>query len=383
MKKFLSMMLTTILVLSMSTVAFAATTDSTAGKFTDEESITITKEYVATHAGTTSPKETFGFTIERGALLAEGGEKVYLKDAAVGVTSENMPLPTIASVEYNAGAAGNVNPEDPSTVTDYDVKDYMTQDITITLPGIKAEDSEEEENVYAGVGVYYYTIKEIAGTTAGVTYYDDEIILVVTVIQDSAGKIRVAAVHTEEADSDEKSDEFANVYSAGSLVVSKEVTGNLGDQTKDFTVTVTFTAPEGKTVNEAISYVDGTASKTISVSDWENGSATATITLKHDESVTFTNIPYGVTYNVMEDDYSGDGYDAPKYSVNAGASAEEDEGVDEKADSASDTVKITNNKGVEVDTGITLDSAPYMMMLIIAAAGIAFFLAKKRRYTEN
>ena len=43
---------------------------------------------------------------------------------------------------------------------------------------------------------------------------------------------------------------------------------------------------------------------------------------------------------------------------------------------------ITNNKGVEVDTGISLDNMPYIMMLAMAALGTLGFVSKKRKEEE-
>lgn len=332
MKKLISTLLAAALCLSMSTVAFAEEPET----YQDMDTVTITKDYNATNTGTTSPAETFNFTIER----------TRVTDAAAGVTAENMPIPTIGSVAYGAGDAGSAN---------------KSKDITVNLPK------------YTSVGIYTYTIKETAGTTAGVTYYGKDITLKVTVIQDTEGKVRVAAVHTE-GENEAKSDQFSNEYSAGSLTVAKKVTGNMGDQSKDFTVTVEFTAPEGTTVKEAISYTDGTEHKTVAVSDWKNGKATAEITLRHDESVNFTNIPYGVTYTVTESDYTSDGYDAAAYEF----------GDDnKKIDSAEDKVTITNNKGTTVDTGVFLDSLPYIMLLAIVGVGATLFVSKKRRAFED
>ena len=159
-----------------------------------------------------------------------------------------------------------------------------------------------------------------------------------------------------------------NTYSAGSLSVSKKVEGNLGDKKKDFNVTVTFTAPEGKTVAGAITWTDG---ETAGSATFTDGEATARITLNHDETVTFTNIPYGVTYTVVEDDYTGEGYDAAKYSE-----------FDGEINSAKDEVTITNNKGAEIDTGITTDSMPCIVLMgIVVLAGVA--MIAKRRAANN
>ena len=43
-----------------------------------------------------------------------------------------------------------------------------------------------------------------------------------------------------------------------------------------------------------------------------------------------------------------------------------------------DAVVITNNKGVVVDTGISLDNMPYIMVLALLALGLVGFVSKKR-----
>lgn len=335
MKKILSLALALVLVLSMSTVAFAVEGEST---YDDMSTVTLTKEYKLTNSGTTSPAETFAFS----ALTCTN-----VTDAADSVTIANAPVPTIANVSYTAGEAGGENAE---------------KNITINLP------------TYTSVGIYTYTFTETDGGTAGVSYRSDTITLVVTVIEQD-GKVRVAAVHTE-GDGEAKSGAFNNVYSAGSLSVKKTVTGIMGDQQKEFTVKVTFTAPGGDTVREAITYVDGSETKTIDAGEGWTGSKEVEITLKHDETVTFTNIPYGVTYNVVEDDYTTEengGYDTASYNFNDS---------NKKIDSASENVTITNNKGGTVDTGITMDSMPYILLLAVAAMGLFVFFGKKRMMRE-
>ena len=345
MKKVLAGLLAATMAMSMSVTAFADT-----ATHQDMSTVTVTKTYNATNEGTISPAETFTFS----ELSCTGVTNAGV-DPATGlvITKDNAPKPTIGNVSYASGEAGSA---------------AKSKDITIKLPEYKA------------VGIYTYNFKEIAGDTAGVTYNEGEIELVVTVIEQN-GKIRVAAVHTEDLNGDEnaaspgnaKTDDFDNVYSAGSLVVKKNVTGILGDKEKEFTVKVTFTAPEGDKVKGDIAYTDGTEDKTIDAEEggW-TGSKVVEITLKHDESVTFTNIPYGVTYTVVENDYTAEdagGYDKATYIFDDN---------NKKIDSASENVEITNNKGGEVDTGIILDSAPYILLLAFAAMGVFALVAKKR-----
>ena len=332
MKKATSIALALLLTMGLSTTAFAATDG-----YADQESVTLKKSYTLTNEGTVSPAETFTFS----ALTCTS-----VTDAADGITKDNAPLPTIANnAVYAKGDAGSAT---------------KTKDITINLP------------TYESVGIYTYSFTENAGVTAGVSYRSDEFKLVVTVIEQN-GKVRVAGLHAENKDG-VKTDTFEdNTYSAGSLAVSKEVTGQLGDKTKEFKATVTFTAPEGKTVNSDITYVDGTETKTIAASAWKDGKASAEITLKNGETVNFANIPYDVTYSVVEDDYTTDGYDKAKYTNS-------DDNL--KIDSAKDTVKITNNKGTkeDIDTGVYTNNMPYVVVLsLVVCAGIVMVVANKRR----
>lgn len=325
-RKFVSLVLGLAMMLSMNTAAFAS-------EYEDAGTVTLSKTYQLTNDGTTSPAETFQFS----ALTCVGVE-----NAGVGVTTENAPIPTIGDIEYAEGEAGSGT---------------ATKNVEITLP------------TYNAVGVYTYSFTETDGGTAGVTYRSDAMKLVVTVIQEADGKVRVAAIHTESEDG-AKSDDFVNTYSAGSLAVKKTVAGNLGDQEKEFHATVTFTAPEGDTVRGTISYIDGDESKTISPAAWAGGTATAEITLTHDETVTFTNIPYGVTYTVVETEANQDGYTTTYEGENGTVSA------------ASQNTTITNTKGAEVDTGIYTDSLPYIVLLGVAVAGVAVYIAKKRFVNE-
>ena len=337
MKKLLSLALALIMVLTLS-VAVAAEDPA------DMTQVTIDVTYTATNTGTTSPAETFSFSVV----------KTSVSHAAAGVTTEDMPNIAVGGVAFVEGEAAQGG--------------TMVKPMTITLPPV---------DDFPSVGIYTYTIQPQAGTTAGVTYYAENIRLVITVIEAEDGQRRIAAIHTESGEPGDttKSDDIEYTYSAGSLAVKKLVTGNLGDRDKEFNVTVTFTAPANKEVKSVISYTDGTT-KTIETSAWteKNGSkqAEVTIALKHDETVTFTNIPYDVTYEVVEADYTSEAngkYDAAKYDFTDTA---------KKVDSESDTVTITNNKGTTVDTGVVLDSLPYVLLIAVAVVGVVAFTAKKR-----
>lgn len=281
---------------------------------TDQTSITFAKEV----AGTGAPDETYQFKLQK------EGQDV-------------------------SGCTGSVN---------------GAGDVTIPLPNIADIGSEP--------GVVEYGLVETDNATAGMTYATSYKVKVWLYRDDTNGGAlyRVAKLYNG---SNEKAAAVTNTYSAGSLAVTKVVTGNMGDRSKEFNVTVTFTAPEGKTVRSTISYTDNGEGKTIAPGAWSGNTASASITLKHDETVTFENIPYGVTYTVVEDNYQDEDYTTTtNYS----------DDTNKKIDTATDTVTITNKKSATVDTGIALDSLPYVLLLAVSLVGMAAFVMKKRAERE-
>ena len=333
MKKLLAAFLTLALIMGMSLTAMA---DDPA--YEDASTAEIKKVYVAANEGV-SPAETFSFT----DLTC-----ISVTDAAEDVTADNAPVPTIGSVAFAEGDA---------------TADGAEKTATITLPK------------YTSVGVYTYQFNEVIPTskTAGVTYNETDLFLVVTVIE-QGGKVRVAAVHCEgssepgEYGVEPKTDEFENTYESGTLAVTKTVTGNLGDKSKYFDVTVTFEAAEGEAINSTITYSGGQYDSDVTVAD-----NTATIQVKDGDTVTFSNVPEGVTWTVSEADYTGEGYDEAVISVASGTMGAGDAATSE----------ITNNKEAEIDTGINMDSLPYIVIIAVVAVAALVFFMKRRGSVEE
>lgn len=320
MKKLLSIGLAAMLAFGLATTSFA----EEAGDVTTPKDgiVTIHKVYKLENAGTKSPAETF--TLEQ-------VDKGVVKD---GEAKTAPDLGTITGAKFDDGAA---------TISG------TTGDITVALPE------------YTNVGVYEYTLKEVAGTTAGVTYYDKGIKLVVTVVNDNNGKLRIAAVHTEST-GEAKSDNFPNTYKAGELDVSKTVTGNLGDKNKYFEFKVTLTGEEGKTYRDSYAVTGG--SNTANPSTIKIGEET-TFLLKHGDTITIANLPYGVKYTVTET--AAEGYTTEKT------------GADGTISAADQIAAFTNTKAGSIDTGVVLNNMPYILVLAVLAAGVAVFIIRKRR----
>lgn len=235
--------------------------------------------------------------------------------------------------------------------------------------GIKNFNLNIDEAKFKGPGEYYFKITEKQGTTAGMTYSTQEKMLVVHIYGDGT----TPAYYIVENGSEGKNDgTFTNTYEAAkSLKIHKEVTGNFGDKTKGFRAIVTFTAPEGKTVNSTITYGTGSITpREWTVNNEGNLTATAEITLKHGDNndITFVNVPYGVTCTVEEDSYKSEGYDT-SYSQNNGAAVS----------AAEMKVTVTNDKNANVPTGVIMTIAPYALMVVLAGAFAVVFLTRRNR----
>ena len=251
-------------------------------------------------------------------------------------------MPTIGTVSYLRGEAGSAS---------------KTKKIEIKLPE------------YDSVGVYTYIIHEAAGNSAGVTYYGDAILLRVTVIEQD-GKLRIAAVHTEDPEStgEGKKDDFDNLYSAGELEVHKDVEGIMGNKEKYFEFTVQLTGEEGKTYQDSYAITGGSYDANPDSIEIRPGETTeATFYLKDDDTIHIENLPYGVEYKVSETPV------ADYVTTETGTEGEVDEAVEQ--------ANFTNTKGGTVDAGVVLDSAPYLFTLT-GAAGVGLLLTLRRRHQK-
>lgn len=307
--------------------AFAASGET----YADMDSVVIKKNYELANEGTFSPAETFSFDIEADNVT----------DASDDIKAADY-MPSVGDVTYAQGEAGSAS---------------KTKKIEIKLPE------------YDSVGVYTYIIHEVAGNSAGVTYYGNAILLRVTVIEQD-GKLRIAAVHTEDPEStgEGKKDDFDNLYSAGKLEVHKDVEGIMGNKDKYFKFTVQLTGEEGKTYQDSYAITGGSYDANPTSIKIRPGETTeATFYLKDDDTIHIENLPYGVEYKVSETPV------ADYVTTETGTEGEVDEAVEQ--------ANFTNTKGGAVDAGVVLDSAPYLFTLT-GAAGVGLLLTLRRRHQK-
>ena len=252
--------------------------------------------------------------------------------------------------------------------------------ITMTLPR------------YEKVGIYTYQVKEVDGGTLGMTYDDTTYTLQVRVANKMLdGKIdpsgeKVCYV-TMKADGVKESS-VKNTYNASNLTISKTVEGNMGDRSNGtkFNFKVTLKVPAGKTLRSDIT---GTNNADVV---WNEGKTVGTVTfqLSHGESFTLMNLPYDIEYTVDEmngttalkqDDKINNTYQVSYDNYKAGTIGTGD-GKITPTDGVINT-EVTNTWGDdEIDTGVILDNAPYMLMLAVVAGGAMTLVIKKRREEE-
>lgn len=152
------------------------------------------------------------------------------------------------------------------------------------------------------------------------------------------------------------------------LTIGKEVIGELGDKTKVFNFELTLKQADGNPINGKFNYIgsvdDRYKKESTKPSDGEITfiEGKATITLSHGQEITIKDLPYGVTYKVMEKEANENGYLTTYNGNNEVATGEL------KQDTK---VQVVNNKEFVPTTGIsTTTEQGTMVGIVIFSIGI-------------
>lgn len=208
-------------------------------------------------------------------------------------------------------------------------------------------------------------------------------------------------------------DRVVNFYAhyekaTSNVTITKQVTGLLGDTNKEFAFSVSITQ-------------NGTACNGVTAKKGSTEVSLNSFTLKHGETVTLENVPIGATITVNEstpgehytvystgynDGQNGSGEVTFKYVAvaNTAAASDTDEAdlmllsmdegtaVDTDAVALADaTDKMVTNNAIMVtnhctlfpDTGVLLDTLPYIVILAVVAGGVALLMLRKRRKEDD
>lgn len=178
------------------------------------------------------------------------------------------------------------------------------------------------------------------------------------------------------------------------VTITKQVTGLLGDTNKEFEFSATVTN-DGKNITSQIDAVDENDSK-VNLSAFK---------LKHNQKITLKNVPVGATVTVTEN--------APgvHYKVTATGYTDEQDGGNnvsftyitvksaDAVETASETgtetamavmtaveaddIVVTNHAILKPDTGVLLDTLPYIVILAVVVGGGILLMLRKRRKNDD
>lgn len=362
LKKFFAGVLAAAMMLTVGATAAFATNTTESMIVADGNGVanfTLTKKLMVAE-GTAPQKMTFDFTVSGHVADADKGAKA----GTVGGEFTTQPSVTFEKT-------GN----EQFTVNTY------SQDFSIDLVKLLG-------NNYNKVGKYAYTISENETNIPGITKDPHTYEMIVTVVNKQKDNLTNETgygyyVGMYDAEGQKVPAVFTNTYNSYSLEVKKTVQGNFGDLGDTFTFYITLGGADGKDNNYA--------SATVTVSDaanaangktWTIGGGQQTVTLKHGQTITVSNLPVGVTYTVTEKKTNDDGT-AWVYDTTGEAVAVNDVLPSITANNNENKVEIVNKHEGTPDMGVVLDNAPYIAMLaIVAIGGVALMLNKRRRDEE-
>lgn len=178
------------------------------------------------------------------------------------------------------------------------------------------------------------------------------------------------------------------------VTITKQVTGLLGDTNKEFAFSATVTNG-GDDITSQIDAVDENGSKVV----------LSSFKLKHNQKITLKDVPVGATvtvteiapgahYKVTATGYTGeqDGSNNVSFTYIAVKSADAVETASETgAETAmavvtavdADDIVVTNHATLKPDTGVLLDTLPYIVILAVVAGGVALLMLRKRRKNDD
>ena len=188
--------------------------------------------------------------------------------------------------------------------------------------------------------------------------------------------------------SQEMTEEGLNYYgkwtftkTVSDLTVTKHVSGLLGDFEKEFKFTLYV--KDGATIDNATytkEFGEGIPLANLpSAETKQEGYNGYRFTLKNGQSIKFTGLPVG-TYYVQEDSY--DNYTVSA-KINGADTTVTDRAVTAELTKEAMTIAFTNCCDLKPDTGVLLDTLPYIVILAVVAGGGILLMLRKRHKEDD
>lgn len=275
-------------------------------------------------------------------------------------------------------------------------KKNVTKDITVSFSNVKFTD----------VGIYRYVVTQSLDSGSYISLDDNPTRYIdIAVVDDGQDKLKIDSVVVRTAPdiASSKSDRYTNKYTANTLTVSKQVSGNQSSPNKYFKFIVKLTK-EDNTGNENPAPITDTTP--INVSGTESGISSVTLAtsykvddinaansittitcknlaeghefyLKGGQSLVLSDIPAGYGYSVTEvpEDYQ------PAVNVTGDTECTKNGGVqvsDQKL-TAYTTLAFTNTRQADVSTGVMIAVAVPALLLLIGTVGAGAIISRKRK----
>lgn len=337
----------------------------------------------------------------------------------------NLPSIKFSEDSDNPDKGGSGN-KTVKTTDNLLVKKVINETTILQLKDASADDATVN---FEHAGVYLYEVTEIAPDPLDpedvITHYsqakytvrvyveniedkDGNSLLTVKgltilkVTDDNGGDVGAKVDPTPGSDTEYGGSEFRFVnefWDDTNLEVEKRVAGNAGDRTKafDFDISLTLPTVVAAPDDHKITYtLSGDPTSTV----FEYvGNNPISVKLKHGEKIIFKNLPVGSTYNVVETIAKGytpsavvtgrgtngvatDGTpdDDLKFTVKVGDVM--DLLVDAESDTTKNKTTVTNEYKDPSITGVLTDNFPFIVMVLVAGAGIVFLTVSKRRRAQ-
>lgn len=177
---------------------------------------------------------------------------------------------------------------------------------------------------------------------------------------------------------------YAKVVPTKTVTIEKQVKGYFGDTRKEFEFSLDFGGEDISKITAARS--DGSAINDLS-----------SFTLKHGQYVTLTNVPIGATVTVTEKTpgalygVTATGYEEAKsgatdvsyvYTI-AEAADVQSTAINEAKNFEGDKIVVVNTATLFPDTGVLLDTLPYIVILAVVVGGGILLMLRKRRKEDD
>ena len=312
-------------------------------------SVTITKT-VETDGNTYAPNTTFNFTV------TEGGEKSFNDGTSTVTAKAGVPGGLVAG---NGAAFAPVTKEDEKVVAP-----SVEYTATATLNVV--------DSVFEVPGIYHYVVTEANTSYEGVTKDNSTYDVYLYVYNNDdyddlyVGHV-VSVKNGATSDADAKADLiFTNRYTTGSVTVTKYVKGSFANMGDTFAFTVGVSGTEGEAYKVVYTQKDVPVTTFV-----ESGKTIDVSGIGDEDTITIYGLSANDIYTVTENDGVTRGYTVTD-------TVGDNDGKVSGTTSTAPTASITNTKDATAPTGIVMNVAPYVLLVVVAAAGCFVFLRKRR-----